>query len=192
MIELKNHYPTIILIAGKARSGKSTIAKHLYNELSNKNKKVIISPYTKYLKQYITDITGNPLTEENKPRQLLQKLSSDLIKKKLGYNDLFINRQIEDIEIYSYFKDYIIIPDVRFPKEIEVIKDKFNDVISIGIKRKNYQSDLTKEEQQDITETALDNYKEYDIIIDNEKDTNLLNESLKIIKRIEERRNKHE
>ena len=36
--------PIIFLVAGRARSGKGTIAKYLENYYQNLNKKVIISP----------------------------------------------------------------------------------------------------------------------------------------------------
>lgn len=184
-MEYQNHFPIIFLIAGKARSGKSTIAKYLKDILNNNGKKVIISPYTKYLKKYIEDITEQKITEENKPRELLQKLSSDLIKNKLGYHDVFIRRQIEDINIYSYFFDVIIIPDVRFKNEIEVIKEKFNNVISIGVIREHFKSDLTEEQKKDITEIDLDDYQNYDIKINNTPITDLKEETLKIIQKID-------
>ena len=117
--------PLIILIAGRAESGKSTMAECLKKEYEKQNKKVIISPYTKYLKNYIENITNKKITEENKPRDLLQRISSEIIKTKLGKKNFFIDRQIEDIEIYSYFAEIIIIPDVRFPDEIDIIKEKF-------------------------------------------------------------------
>ena len=172
-MNLKNKNPYIILIGGKARSGKSTLASIIGNMLEKDNNKVIYSNYTKYLKQYISDITGNVVTEENKPRELLQKLSSELIKKELGKTNFFIDRQIEDIEIYSYFADYIIISDVRFPSEIDTIKEKFLNVISIQVKRDNLKSDLTDEQQKDITETSLDNYDKFDYTVDNDNNTNL-------------------
>lgn len=190
-MEFVKKEPMIILIAGKARSGKSTLAKYIKEILELKEKKVIISPYTKYLKYYIEKITDTSITEENKPRDMLQKLSSDLIKKELGKENLFIDRQIEDIEIYSYFADTIIIPDVRFPSEIEVIKNKFKKVYSIGVIREDYQTDLTEEQQKDITETSLDSYKEYDYLIENKKETNLNEEAKKIIN-VLERRNSNE
>ena len=186
-MNFKNRNPIIILISGKARSGKSTIAKYLEKELQKRKKEVIISPYTKYLKQYISEITNKRITEKNKPRELLQKLSSDLIKNKLGNTDFFIKRQIEDLEFYSYFKDYILIPDVRFPKEIEEIKRKFKNVISIRVERNNYQSDLTEEQKNDITEIALDNYEKYDYKINNNENTNLKEETATIIKELEKR-----
>lgn len=191
-MDFKEKDPFIILIAGKARSGKNTIADYIKKIYQKKGKKVVISPYTKYLKQYIEEITEMPVTEENKPRELLQKISSDLIKKKLGKYDFFINRQIEDIEIYSYFMDVIVVPDVRFPEEIEVLKKRFPNVLSIGVTRKNYQSDLTEEQKQDITEISLDHYHHYDYQLKNENKEMLYQETQKIIEKIEERRNVNE
>ena len=180
-MEYINKNPLIICVCGKARSGKSTVSKYLEKLFISDNKKVILSPYTKYLKKYISDITGNDVTEDNKPRELLQKLSSDLIKGVLNNKDFFINRQIEDIEFYSYFANVIIINDVRFPREITSLKDKFNNVISIGINRSNYVSDLSLDEQNDITEVSLDNYKDYDYTIDNSNEISLENVVLDIV-----------
>lgn len=186
-MDFLNLEPIIILIAGKARSGKDTLAAYFKEEFEKKEKKVIFSPYTKYLKQYIKDITGKEVLEDYKPRQLLQKLSSDLIKKKLGCEDFFIHRQLEDLEFYSYFFDVIIVADVRFPKEIEIVKSKFKNVISIGIVRDHFDNGLSLEEKADITETALDDYKAYDYLIDNHIHTNLKEEAIKIVHDLERR-----
>lgn len=184
--------PLIILIAGRARSGKSTLAKYLYEEYKNQKKNVVISEYTKYLKHYIEQITNKKINAEEKPRDLLQQISSKIIKEKLNKRDFFIKRQIEDIEIYSYLTDVIIIPDVRFEAEITTIKEKFNNVVSIGVIRKNYISTLTKEQQQDITETALDNYHEYDFEIENNEKPNLKELAEYIVNKIAERRSINE
>lgn len=184
----KNRNPIIILIAGKARSGKNTVSKILESEFIKEKKEVIISPYTKYLKEYIHNITDwNIEDENNKPRDLLQKLSSELIKEKLGLENIFINRQIEDIKIYSYFKDVIIINDVRFPKEIDTIKNIFTNVVSIQVKRSNYISGLTKEQLQDVTETSLDNYNNFDYIIENDNIESLKEDTINIFKSLQKR-----
>lgn len=184
----KNRNPIIILIAGKARSGKNTVSKILESEFIKEKKEVIISPYTKYLKEYIHNITDwNIEDEDNKPRDLLQKLSSELIKGKLGLENIFINRQIEDIKIYSYFKDVIIINDVRFPKEIDTIKNIFTNVVSIQVKRSNYISGLTKEQLQDVTETSLDNYNNFDYIIENDDIESLKEDTINIFKSLQKR-----
>ena len=184
--------PLIFCVCGKAGSGKSLVGNYLKHEYLKKNLKVIISPYTKYLKKYIEEITRKKINEKNKPRAMLQQLSSKLIKDKLGYKEFFINRQIEDISIYKYFFDIIIIPDVRFPNEIDILKEKFDNVISICVKRHNYNNGLTKEEKQDITETSLDNYHKFDYILDNQNNKNFKNDVINIIDNIEKRNKKNE
>ena len=164
--------PIIFLIAGKARSGKSTVGNIISSEYESRDNRVIVTQITKYLKRYIEEITGSKIDEDNKPRELLQKISSDIIKKELGMTNFFIDRLIEDINIYSYFFDCIIITDVRFKEEIVVVKRSFKNVISIGVVRNNIDSDLTEEQKQDVTEVSLDDYNEYDykIINDNEEE----------------------
>ncbi len=180
-MNLKNKNPLIFCICGKARSGKSLVSEYINNRLKEDGYKVIISPYTKYLKQYISEITGEKITETNKPRNLLQQVSSQIIKGELGNSNFFINRQIEDINLYSYFFDIVIIPDVRFPEEIDALKQIYKKVISIGINRMNYKSDLTLEQQNDITETSLDNYQKYDFLLVNDNTKKLQQDTLKVL-----------
>ena len=156
-MEINYKNPIIILIAGKARSGKNTVAEMLKEMYELNNKKVIISPFTKYLKKYIEEITGEKIDENNKPRELLQQLGVEIIKEKLGKYDMFINREIDDIDIYSYFFDVIIIPDVRFPKEIEILKDKYQNVVTIKV-ISSLDNNMSLKEKSHITETSLDNY----------------------------------
>lgn len=184
--------PMIILIAGKARSGKNTICEWIKQSFLNDGKKVVVSPYTKYLKRYIEEITGMSMDDENKPRDLLQQLSSKLIKKELNNSNFFIKRQLEDINFYCYFMDVIIIPDVRFPEEIEEIRKHFSNVIAIGVERLDYISTLTKEQQKDITEISLDNYQDYDYKIKNTNELEFKRKTVEIIKNIKERRNEDE
>lgn len=186
-MEFKRRNPLIILICGRARSGKNTLAKYLEESYHSALKDVVISPYTKYLKYYIEQITGEKIDDDNKPRDLLQQISSKIIKGELKNNSFFINRQIEDIDVYSYFTDVIIIPDVRFPREIDVIKEKYSNVVSVGITRQDYISTLTKEQLNDITETALNNYHDYDYEIENINKNDLKVKALELIAKIEER-----
>ena len=170
-----NRNPLIICICGKAGSGKSTVGDYFFNLFNEYGSKVIVSPYTKYLKKYISDITGNIVDNNYKPRDLLQNLSNELIKNIMHDKDFFVRREIEDINFYSYFFDVIIIDDVRFPREIEIIKEKFSNVISVGIYRNNYDNNLTLKPKNDITETSLDNYNKYDYIINNDNINELKN-----------------
>ena len=176
--------PIIFLIAGKARSGKSTVGNIISSEYKKKGNRVIVTQITKYLKGYIEDITGSKIDEDNKPRELLQKISSIVIKKELGMTNFFIDRLIEDINIYSYFFDCIIITDVRFKEEIDAVKKNFSNVISIGVVRNDIDSDLTEEQKQDATEVSLDDYHDYDYKIINDSEEELYAKVVSILENI--------
>ncbi len=166
-MEITNKHPKIYLLSGKARHGKDTTAEFLKKFYENDGKKVIYSRAGKYIKYYAMEMTDWDGTEEKKPRELLQSLGTDIIRKKLNKADMFIQRQLDDIEIYSYFYDAIIVPDIRLPKEIESVKEKFSNVVTIHINRINFETELKTKEQAHITETAMDNYKDYDYEITN-------------------------
>ena len=62
--------------------------------------------------------------------------------------------------------DIILIPDCRYPIEVEEMKKHF-DTILIRIERPNFDNGLSYEQQNHISETSLDNYK-YDVKIFND------------------------
>lgn len=187
-MEFFKREPIIFLVAGKARSGKSTVGSIICDEYTKDGKKVISSQITKYLKKYIEEIMNITIDDDNKPREMLQKISSEVIKKELDMPNFFIDRLIEDLKIYSYFFDCIVITDVRFEEEINAVRNNFSNVISIGVVRTNVVSDLTEEERKDITEVSLDSYDGYDYKIINDNKNDLYLDVVNILKDIQERR----
>ena len=93
-----------------------------------------------------------------------------------------INRVIEDIMVYSYFFDLIVISDARFINEIEMIKNNFKDVVVVNIYGRD--NNLNEIQKIHITETALDDYKKYDYKIYN--DNNLEEKVKKMLEEIYE------
>lgn len=159
----------IILIAGKARSGKNTVANIIKETLNNK--KVINLEYSSYMKKYAENIIDWDGSENTKPRDLLQQLGDEI----KSFDPLFlIKEMIMDIDIYSMYFDIITISDVRFPNEIDEIKKKFENSISIRIERPNFDNGLTIEEKNHISEIALDNYNNFDYVIINDGDIDKL------------------
>lgn len=154
--------PLIFVLSGKAKSGKSLIADKVENYY--KNKRCIQISYAFYLKNYVKNIYDWNGSEEDKPRELLQKIGIDLIKNKIDSN-LLIRRVCEDIKVYSYFYDIIIITDARLKDEIEIPKRLFNNVVTIRIDSIYYDKKMTIEQMNHITETNLDNYDKFDYII---------------------------
>ena len=154
----------IIMISGKARSGKDTLADFLIQALEEAQKKPCKVQVSQYIKYYAMKYFGWDGEEETKPRDLLIHLGTDIIRNKIDPN-FHINRLVQDIEVLSYFYDTFIVSDVRFPVEIEKVKEKYNDVITVKIERDS--EELTDSQKANITETALDDFNDYDIVIDN-------------------------
>lgn len=173
-MELKERKSKILILSGKARSGKDEVAKIISNYY--RIKKVKKLSYAYYLKQYVKKISNWQGNEEDKPRDLLQFIGIDLIKNKIN-NKLLINRVIEDIKVYSYFYDIIIITDARLVDEIEDIKKNYPKAISIRINCK-LNNNLTIDQKNHITEKGLDDYNNFDYIIDNDMNYDNLKNSV--------------
>ncbi len=165
----------VIMLAGKARVGKNTFGDNLKSELEKDNLRVATTMYAKYLKMYAKEIYGWNGEEETKPRDFLQSCGN-YVRIDLGKFDFFVKRMLEDIEIYLHYADIVIINDVRFPIEIEMIKDVYKkDAISILMTR-NEDNDLNEIQRKHLTEVALDEYKNYDYVIENNGTLEELNE----------------
>ena len=181
MIKLTNREPKIFIISGKARSGKDLVSDFICNHYDNKKCKKL--SYAYYLKQYVKDITDWDGSEETKPRDLLQQLGIELIKEKIS-DTFLIDRIIDDIKIYSYFYDIIVITDARLVDEIEIPKKEFDNIITIRVNKLD-DNGLTDIQKKHITETDLDGYNNFDYIINNNGDYKKLKDDLnKILKEV--------
>lgn len=154
----------LFVLSGKAKSGKNETAKIIENYY--KEKKCITISFAYYLKDYIKRITNWDGSEDTKPRELLQNLGIELIKNKID-NKLLINRIMQDIEVFSYFYDIIIISDARLIDEIEIVKEKYNNLVSIRINNNLENNGLSSIEKNHLTEIGLDGYTDFDYIINN-------------------------
>ena len=157
----------IYLVAGKSGSGKGEVAKIIKEYYLSLGKKPIITEFSKYLKMYAREIiewNGS----EPKQRKFLQDLGVT-IRENMDMPLFFVNRIIEDIKVYDLYFDVVILDDVRLPIEIDEIKKTFNNVYSMYVVNQFAPSTLTVEEQMHMTETALENYSNFDITIVNDK-----------------------
>ena len=164
------------------RSGKDTIADFMYDLLEKEGKKVCKIQIGQYIKYYATKYFGWDGKEETKPRDLLLKLGTEIIREKID-PDFHIDRLIQDIRVLSYFYDYFIVSDVRLPNEIEKPKDNFDNVVTIKMER--YSDELNSRQKSHITEIALDDYDGFDFIVKNDGTLEELEEKTKdILKKI--------
>ncbi len=135
------------------------------------------------MKLYANEILGWN-GEEPKPRKFLQELGVT-IKENMDMPKMLVNRMIEDIKVYSLYYDVVIISDVRFPEEIEEMKKTFKDVYSIYVVNQFGQSELSLQEQTHVTETALENYSNFDVTITNDNINVLDNRVIDFIERVD-------
>ena len=171
----------IFLISGRARNGKGTVSKILKEKLEDKNFKVCEIQVMRTLKGYLKDYFGWDGREDTKPRKQLQQIGTDIIREKLNKPYFHIDRLTEDINILSNFFNVFIVSDIRLPLEIETIKERFSNVISINVTREDYVSPLEVSEQVHITELALNDYKSFDYEIVNSSVEGLENDIISIV-----------
>ena len=156
----------IYLVAGKSGSGKGEVARIIKEYYLGLGKKPIVTGFSKYLKMYakeIIDWNGN----DPKPRKFLQDLGVT-IRENMDMPLFFVIRIIEDIKVYELYFDVVILDDVRLPIEIDEIKKTFDNVYSMYVVNQFAPSTLTIEEQMHKTETALENYSNFDFTIVND------------------------
>ena len=163
----------VICISGKAQHGKDTSAGFMKEFLEAKGKKVLIAHYgdlVKYVCKTFFDWDGQ---KDEKGRTLLQYVGTDVVRTQEP--DYWVNFIADMIQLFYNEWDYVLIPDCRFPNEIEYIQkvgrldDTPYDVTHIRVVRQNFVSPLTEEQQKHPSETALDNYP-YDYMMLNDRD----------------------
>lgn len=159
----------VFSISGKAQNGKDTFAIFAKEYLENKNYKVLICHYgdlVKYTCQTFFNWNG---IKDKLGRTILQKVGTDNIRSR--FPNFWVEYIAKILYIFNDEWDYVLIPDTRFPNEINVLNDFSLNVKSIKIDRPNFDNGLTKKQKNHISETALDNYK-FDYIIKNDGNLN--------------------
>jgi phosphomevalonate kinase len=152
----------IILISGKAESGKNLIGSILQKHLSN----TLITAFGDYVKYVCQTYLGWNGVKDQKGRDFIQFWGTDIVRKE-NYNFWALIISQLHFVLRNQF-DYFITPDTRFPNEIEEQKLAFgNKVLTLKVVRPNHISKLTEEQKNHISETGLDNYEfDYTIIND--------------------------
>ncbi len=166
----------IIIFSGKQFSGKDTAAKIMLEEMPE-YRRCAMGDIIKLTYGKEKGLTYEEI-EKNKPiyRQDLINLGN---WGRAQDPDYWLKKIIEQ-------DGNIIVTDVRVPHEYEVFKNAGAIAIRVEASRENrIQRGGELVGENDITETGLDNIKDWDYIIDNNSDyDNLKKQVLKIIKSI--------
>lgn len=166
MVQLEKRTPIIYILAGKARSGKDSSVIFLKEYYENLGKKVLQLEFKHYLVEYTKAMTDWDGDLDNKPREVLNYIGTDIIRNQID-EAFFIKRTLEDILVYSYYFDVIIISDSRFPLEIESVKNAYPNALSLHLIRE-VEGSLNERELTHAVETSLNGYQNYDYTVFNE------------------------
>lgn len=164
----------VILISGHAQHGKDTTASLLEKILTASGKKVLIAHYADLLKYICKTLFNWDGQKDEVGRKLLQYVGTDVIREKRP--SYWVDFIADMLDFFGDNWDYVIIPDTRFPNEVERIAEKF-DSIHIRVVRENFVSPLTPEQQMHPSETALDNC-DPDVLIYNDGSIQELKETI--------------
>lgn len=166
----------VILVSGFARFGKDATASIMKELLEKQQKRVLIIHYADNLKLFCKNHLGwNGDKTSVEGRKLLQWFGTDIVRK--NYEDTWVDMIVALLKGVKTLYDYIIIPDVRFPNEIDKMCNNF-DCVTVRVIRPDFDNGLTEEQKKHPSETALDNYPmEYELI--NDGDLEKLSETTK-------------
>jgi hypothetical protein len=147
----------IITLSAKAQHGKDLTASILKEKLEQQGKKVLIVHYADYLKFICKEYFGWNGQKDEKGRTILQQIGTEKIRTKDPNFHVSIIAKL--LYIFAEDYDYFLIPDTRFPDEVEYLRNNKFNVISLNIERLNFENNLTLEQRQHRSEIALDNFK---------------------------------
>lgn len=116
---------------------------------------MLITHYGDLVKYICTNFFGWNGKKDEDGRRLLQYVGTDIVRK--INPDFWVDFIIDILRFFENNWDVVLIPDSRFPNEIDRLIDAGWEVTHIRVKRPGYISTLTEEQRSHQSETALDN-----------------------------------
>lgn len=163
--------PLIVCISGSAGHGKDTFARMVKTLAERDKLKVLVTHYAdllKYMAEKFFDWDGK---KDERGRSLLQHIGTELVRDK--YPDFWTDFLVFGVDnFFGDRYDLILIPDCRFPNEIECWDDAGYETLWCDVTRPGYDNGLTEEQKRHPSETALSIYREdprlspYDVVND--------------------------
>ena len=145
----------VICISGKAQHGKDTTASLIQECLEQHGKRVLVAHYADLLKYICKTFFGWDGNKDEKGRYILQYVGTDVVRKKTP--NYWVDFLADFLEIFDSEWDWVLIPDTRFPNEVDVMRERFG-AMHVRVVRSDFVSPLTTEQQNHPSEIALDEY----------------------------------
>lgn len=165
----------IYCISGKAQNGKDTLAGFM-REFLIPYHSVLVIHYADLLKFICKTYFNWDGVKDEYGRHILQHVGTDIIR--ANDPNYWVRFVIQLLKLFSNEWEFVIIPDCRFPNEIEglaTLESWGYDIKSIRVERHTpgWKSPLPLEQQDHPSETALDEYP-FDYIVENRADLDFL------------------
>lgn len=144
----------VICISGKAQSGKDTTANFLHENLTQRGYRSVIIHYADLLKYICRQYFGWDGQKDAEGRTLLQQIGTNEVRAK--HPDFWVDFVVQLLDVFHPRWDFVIIPDTRFPNELNNIEDAGYKMYHLRIKRPGYDNGLSVEQQNHPSEVALD------------------------------------
>jgi hypothetical protein len=145
----------VICISAKARHGKDTAAEMLKEYLEYKGQRVLITHYADLLKFICKNYFNWNGEKDEAGRTLLQYIGTDVVgAKNPAYWAEFV------VGVLSMFEndwDYVLIPDCRYPIEVDTVKKKFDTTV-LRVFRPDFDNGLTEAQKSHPSEVDMDTY----------------------------------
>lgn len=144
----------VVCISGKAQHGKDTTAGMMKTALESMGHTVLIAHYGDLVKYVCRTFFGWNGEKDAYGRSLLQKVGTDIVREQRP--NYWVDFVKDMLSMFPNEWDFVLIPDSRFPNEIDGLKQAGFNVTHLRVRRENFESPLTTEQQNHPSETALD------------------------------------
>lgn len=160
-----------IIISGKSGAGKDMLAHFMKEELEKSGKRVLVIHYGDAVKWVLRDFFNWDGVKDEHGRTLLQHIGTDVVRAK--YPNFWVSIVAGLISAFENEFDVALVPDARFPNEVEIVENTIPNTTVVRIERKVngepwVNPQFTEEQLKHPSETSLDEYG-FDYIVFNEK-----------------------
>lgn len=150
---MKRPLTKVICISGQAGHGKDTVGEIIANDLDTLGKSSVILHYADLLKFICKQCFGWDGHKDEAGRSLLQYVGTDVVRRR--EENFWVDYIARFLKVFDGEWNYAIIPDCRFPNECQYLKDSGFNVSHVKVIRSNFDTALTKSQQNHISETAM-------------------------------------
>lgn len=171
-----------IILSGKSGSGKDMTAQFIKEELEKHGQKTLIIHFADAVKWFCRDFLNWDGNKDEVGRTLLQTVGTDIVRAR--HPNFWTGIVVGLIQAFEPYKDFdvAVIPDARFPNEVNISLENLKNSVSVRIERKNADGSdwvnpvLTEDQRNHPSETSLDVFA-FDYIIHNDEGLDMLRES---------------